>query len=82
MSLLTVNGNAVLAFADKEAWFRLTDGDSRIVIDPEALFTVDPEDWSEAESESLLSVYIPTTFGIDIQFRAPKHLFREVHVHS
>lgn len=82
MSALKANGHQVLVLANEENWPRLTDENMSIAIDPETLFVVDPGAWRRAEDNEILLVYVPVALGLDIHLRAPKRMFREVHVHS
>lgn len=82
MTVLKANGHQVLVLANEEEWPRLRAENMSIAIDPETLFVVDSGAWRRAEEDETLLVYIPVALGVDIHFRAPKRMFREVHVHS
>lgn len=87
---LAVGGHLVLCLADRNPETsdgitavesrRDVGGVVRISVDLETFFLVNSRAWQETGEDEQLLVFIPGPLGADVQLRAPKRLFREVHV--
>jgi hypothetical protein len=88
---LGVGGHLVLCLANRNPGTDLglsaqeelaTGGHLSIHIDLETFFVCNPAAWRDTEEDENLLVFIPGPLGADVQLRAPKRLFRGVHVHQ
>lgn len=86
---LDVGGHLVLCLADRNpetaaglsAQEELPGGGVlSIRIDIETFFVINPRAWRDYSDDEQILVFVPGPLGADIQLRAPKRLFREVHV--